>query len=155
MGQQPEIQDIYPLAFMQEGMLFILCWIMTQEPTSNKRCLRSADSLTGNDSKSIDAVFERYDIFRTTFIHKNVAKPRQVVLKNRPSRVQFHDISHLDEKAQDKYADRFRKEDKDKGFDLQSDPLMRVSILKKRLNAMFVYGAIIILSWMAGASELS
>ncbi|MDJ1631201.1 hypothetical protein QNN00_16180 [Bacillus velezensis] len=61
----------------------------------------------------------------------------------------------MDEKAQDKYADRFRKEDKDKGFDLQSDPLMRVSILKKRPNAMFVSGAIIISSWTAGASGLS
>ncbi|MEX5836676.1 non-ribosomal peptide synthetase [Bacillus velezensis] len=132
MGQQPEIQDIYPLSFMQEGMLFH----SLLDHDSRAYFEQAVFTINGQldrerFQKSIDAVFERYDIFRTTFIHKNVAKPRQVVLKNRPSRVQFHDISHLDEKAQDKYADRFRKEDKDKGFDLQSDPLMRVSILKK------------------------
>ncbi|MCG0041708.1 non-ribosomal peptide synthetase [Bacillus velezensis] len=132
MGQQPEIQDIYPLSFMQEGMLFH----SLLDHDSRAYFEQAVFTINGQldrerFQKSIDAVFERFDIFRTTFIHKNVAKPRQVVLKNRPSRVQFHDISHLDEKAQDKYTDRFRKEDKDKGFDLQSDPLMRVSILKK------------------------
>ncbi|KUP38641.1 non-ribosomal peptide synthetase [Bacillus velezensis] len=132
MGQQPEIQDIYPLSFMQEGMLFHSLLDHDSRAYFEQAVFTISGQLDRERfQKSIDAVFERYDIFRTTFIHKNVAKPRQVVLKNRPSRVQFHDISHLDEKAQDKYADRFRKEDKDKGFDLQSDPLMRVSILKK------------------------
>ncbi|RDY87136.1 non-ribosomal peptide synthetase [Bacillus velezensis] len=132
MGQQPEIQDIYPLSFMQEGMLFHSLLDHDSRAYFEQAVFTINGQLDrGRFQKSIDAVFERYDIFRTTFIHKNVAKPRQVVLENRPSRVQFHDISHLDEKAQDKYADRFRKEDKDKGFDLQSDPLMRVSILKK------------------------
>ncbi|AOO61775.1 MULTISPECIES: non-ribosomal peptide synthetase [Bacillus amyloliquefaciens group] len=132
MGQQPEIQDIYPLSFMQEGMLFHSLLDHDSRAYFEQAVFTISGQLDRERfQKSIDTVFERYDIFRTTFIHKNVAKPRQVVLKNRPSRVQFHDISHLDEKAQDKYADRFRKEDKDKGFDLQSDPLMRVSILKK------------------------
>ncbi|WP_366207888.1 amino acid adenylation domain-containing protein [Bacillus amyloliquefaciens] len=132
MGQQPEIQDIYPLSFMQEGMLFHSLLDHDSRAYFEQAVFTISGQLDRERfQKSIDAVFERYDIFRTTFIHKNVAKPRQVVLKNRPSHVQFHDISHLDEKAQDKYADRFRKEDKDKGFDLQSDPLMRVSILKK------------------------
>ncbi|QOQ53345.1 non-ribosomal peptide synthetase [Bacillus amyloliquefaciens] len=132
MGQQPEIQDIYPLSFMQEGMLFHSLLDHDSRAYFEQAVFTISGQLDRERfQKSIDAVFERYDIFRTTFIHKNVAKPRQVVLKNRPSRVQFHDISHLDEKAQDIYAARFRKEDKDKGFDLQSDPLMRVSILKK------------------------
>ncbi|WP_418133866.1 amino acid adenylation domain-containing protein [Bacillus velezensis] len=132
MGQQPEIQDIYPLSFMQEGMLFHSLLDHDSRAYFEQAVFTISGQLDRERfQKSIDTVFERYDIFRTTFIHKNVAKPRQVVLKNRPSRVQFHDISHLDEKAQDKYADRFRKEDKDKGFDLQSDPLMRVAILKK------------------------
>ncbi|PAD62264.1 non-ribosomal peptide synthetase, partial [Bacillus siamensis] len=132
MGQQPEIQDIYPLSFMQEGMLFHSLLDHDSRAYFEQAVFTISGQLDRERfQKSIDAVFERYDIFRTTFIHKNVAKPRQVVLKNRPSRVQFHDISHLDEKAQDMYADRFSKEDKDKGFDLQSDPLMRVSILKK------------------------
>ncbi|WP_045926993.1 condensation domain-containing protein, partial [Bacillus siamensis] len=132
MGQQPEIQDIYPLSFMQEGMLFHSLLDHDSRAYFEQAVFTISGRLDRERfQKSIDAVFERYDIFRTTFIHKNVAKPRQVVLKNRPSRVQFHDISHLDEKAQDMYADRFSKEDKDKGFDLQSDPLMRVSILKK------------------------
>ncbi|MCY0089450.1 MULTISPECIES: non-ribosomal peptide synthetase [Bacillus amyloliquefaciens group] len=154
MGQQPEIQDIYPLSFMQEGMLFH----SLLDHDSRAYFEQAVFTINGQldrerFQKSLDAVFERYDIFRTTFIHKNVAKPRQVVLKNRPSRVQFHDISHLDEKAQDKYADRFRKEDKDKGFDLQSDPLMRVSILKnapERYVCIWSHHHIVMDGWCFG-----
>lgn len=83
MVQQPEIQDIYPLSFMQEGMLFHS--LLDQE----SRAYFEQASFTINGSldterfqKSLDALIERYDIFRTAFIHKNVAKPRQVVLKS-------------------------------------------------------------------------
>ncbi|POO76559.1 non-ribosomal peptide synthetase, partial [Bacillus sp. MBGLi97] len=132
MVQQPEIQDIYPLSFMQEGMLFHS--LLDQE----SRAYFEQASFTINGSldterfqKSLDALIERYDIFRTAFIHKNVAKPRQVVLKERQSRLQFVDISHLDEAAKETFVDQFEHDDKKKGFDLQTDPLMRVSILKR------------------------
>ncbi|WP_307891648.1 non-ribosomal peptide synthetase [Bacillus swezeyi] len=132
MVQQPEIQDIYLLSFMQEGMLFHS--LLDQE----SRAYFEQASFTINGpldterfQKSLDAIIERYDIFRTTFVHKNVAKPRQVVLKRRPIRLQFVDISHLDVAAKEAFVDQFKQDDKKKGFDLQTDPLMRVSILKR------------------------
>ncbi|WP_326849551.1 condensation domain-containing protein [Bacillus haynesii] len=82
MVQQPEIQDIYPLSFMQEGMLFHA--LLDQE----SRAYFEQASFTINGSldterfqKSLDALIERYDIFRTAFIHKNVAKPRSSRVK--------------------------------------------------------------------------
>ncbi|TAI19875.1 non-ribosomal peptide synthase, partial [Bacillus velezensis] len=80
--------------------------------------------------KSMDAVFDRYDIFRTAFIYKNVAKPRQVVLKQRHCHVHVEDISHLNEKDKEHCTEAFKEQDKSKGFDLQTDVLMRISILK-------------------------
>ncbi|MDZ5669805.1 non-ribosomal peptide synthetase [Bacillus stercoris] len=131
MPQQPEIQDIYPLSFMQEGMLFHSLY------DEQSRAYFEQASFTINGQldlerfqKSMDAVFDRYDIFRTAFIYKNVAKPRQVVLKQRPCHVHFEDISHLNEKDKEHCTEAFKEQDKSRGFDLQTDVLMRISILK-------------------------
>ncbi|UQZ41392.1 plipastatin non-ribosomal peptide synthetase PpsC [Bacillus subtilis] len=131
MPQQPEIQDIYPLSFMQEGMLFHSLY------DEQSRAYFEQASFTINGQldlerfqKSMDAVFDRYDIFRTAFIYKNVAKPRQVVLKQRHCHIHVEDISHLNEKDKEHCTEAFKEQDKSRGFDLQTDVLMRISILK-------------------------
>ncbi|MEC1581804.1 plipastatin non-ribosomal peptide synthetase PpsC [Bacillus subtilis] len=131
MPQQPEIQDIYPLSFMQEGMLFHSLY----DEQSRAYFEQASFTIHGQldlerFQKSMDAVFDRYDIFRTAFIYKNVAKPRQVVLKQRHCHVHVEDISHLNEKDKEHCTEAFKEQDKSKGFDLQTDVLMRISILK-------------------------
>ncbi|MEK3810951.1 plipastatin non-ribosomal peptide synthetase PpsC [Bacillus sp. FSL R7-0685] len=131
MPQQPEIQDIYPLSFMQEGMLFHSLY----DEQSRAYFEQASFTIHGqldleSFQKSMDAVFDRYDIFRTAFIYKNVAKPRQVVLKQRHCPVHVEDISHLNEKDKEHCTEAFKEQDKSKGFDLQTDVLMRISILK-------------------------
>ncbi|UOY90729.1 non-ribosomal peptide synthetase [Bacillus glycinifermentans] len=154
MVQQTEIQDIYPLSYMQEGMLFHSLFDQESRAYFEQASFTIYGPLdTERFQKSIDAIFERYEIFRTAFIHKNVAKPRQVVLKNRQSRIQFVDISHLDEAAQEGYVDQFRKDDKKKGFDLQTDPLMRVAILKRgqeRFDCIWSHHHILMDGWCFG-----
>ncbi|AWM17149.1 non-ribosomal peptide synthetase [Bacillus inaquosorum] len=131
MPQQPEIQDIYPLSFMQEGMLFHSLY----DEQSRAYFEQASFTIHGQldlerFQKSMDAVFERYEIFRTAFIYKNVAKPRQVVLKHRHCHVHFEDISHLNERDKEHCTEAFKEQDKSRGFDLQTDVLMRISILK-------------------------
>ncbi|MHC5547945.1 plipastatin non-ribosomal peptide synthetase PpsC [Bacillus subtilis] len=131
MPQQPEIQDIYPLSFMQEGMLFHSLY----DEQSRAYFEQASFTIHGQldlerFQKSMDAVFDRYDIFRTAFIYKNVAKPRQVVLKQRHCHVHVEDISHLNERDKEHCTEAFKEQDKSKGFDLQTDVLMRISILK-------------------------
>ncbi|MEK5211661.1 plipastatin non-ribosomal peptide synthetase PpsC [Bacillus sp. FSL R5-0603] len=131
MPQQPEIQDIYPLSFMQEGMLFHSLY----DEQSRAYFEQASFTIHGQldlerFQKSMDAVFDRYDIFRTAFIYKNVAKPRQVVLKQRHCPVHVEDISHLNERDKEHCTEAFKEQDKSRGFDLQTDVLMRISILK-------------------------
>ncbi|WP_416043140.1 fengycin non-ribosomal peptide synthetase FenE [Bacillus halotolerans] len=154
MPQQPEIQDIYPLSFMQEGMLFHSLY------DEQSRAYFEQASFTINGQldldrfqKSMDAVFDRYEIFRTTFIYKNVAKPRQVVLKNRPCHVHFEDISHLNEREKEHCTEAFKEQDKKRGFDLQSDVLMRISVLKwapERYVCIWSHHHILMDGWCLG-----
>lgn len=57
MPQQPEIQDIYPLSFMQEGMLFTHCMMNSRELILNRLLLRSMDSLTWSVFRKVWMLF--------------------------------------------------------------------------------------------------
>ncbi|MEC0685801.1 condensation domain-containing protein, partial [Bacillus haynesii] len=66
MAQETEIQDIYPLSYMQEGMLFH----SLLHPDSNAYVEQISFTISGDlclDSfqKSLDLLIDRYDIFRT------------------------------------------------------------------------------------------
>ncbi|MCY9043693.1 condensation domain-containing protein, partial [Bacillus inaquosorum] len=69
MAQAAQIQDIYPLSHMQEGMLFH----SLMDVSSKAYVEQTSFTITGNlciDSflKSLNILVSRYDIFRTIFI---------------------------------------------------------------------------------------
>nr|MDH3077114.1 condensation domain-containing protein [Bacillus velezensis] len=77
MTKKNAIQDIYPLSYMQEGMLFHS--LLQKE--SQAYAEQASFSITGKvDTRvfeeSVHALFERHDIFRTIFISQNVSVPR-------------------------------------------------------------------------------
>ena len=92
----------------------------------------------------MNIIVERYDIFRTVFLHEKVKRPVQVVLKNRPFQLDIVDIQDLSESEQLERIDRFKQKDQLRGFDLSKDLLMRASVFKRVLQAIAGYGAITI-----------
>ena len=70
-------------------------------------------------------------IFSERFLpHVAQLNYRQVVLREREFRLHREDLTHLDEAEQSIYLQRFKERDRLKGFDLQKDMLMRVSLFK-------------------------
>ncbi|QUI24146.1 amino acid adenylation domain-containing protein [Vallitalea pronyensis] len=130
MKKQKIIERIYRLTPMQEGMLF--------------HALADKDSLAYTEQiafdvkgdvnielvhKSINAVVEKHDILRTGIVHKGVKEPRQVVLKERKLKVSYEDYSNMEDKQ--KHIEAFERSDRERGFDLTKDHLLRLSIIKK------------------------
>ncbi|UCH93478.1 MAG: AMP-binding protein, partial [Candidatus Aminicenantes bacterium] len=125
------ISDVYRLTPMQMGMLFHS--LMDKE--SSAYFEQSLFSLKGEiDSylleKSFNALIERYDILRTIFRVDDKDQPLQIVLKQRKSKVHFENIDHLSEVRQEQYVKDFMIKDREKGFDLTRDMLMRLSLFK-------------------------
>jgi hypothetical protein len=125
------ISDVYRLTPMQMGMLFHS--LMDKE--SNAYFEQVLFSLKGEIDchlleKSFNALIERYDILRTIFHIDDKDQPLQIVLKQRKSKVHFENIDHLSEEEQEQYVKDFMIKDREKGFDLTRDMLMRLSLLK-------------------------
>ncbi|WP_414834608.1 non-ribosomal peptide synthetase [Bacillus altitudinis] len=129
--KRDQVQDMYYLSPMQEGMLFHTLhhqekgFYVEQMDMNVKGSLRY-DLL----EKSMNIIVERYDIFRTVFLHEKVKRPVQVVLKNRPFQLDVVDIQGLSESEQLERIDRFKKKDQLRGFDLSKDLLMRASVFQ-------------------------
>ncbi|KSU69041.1 non-ribosomal peptide synthetase [Bacillus altitudinis] len=129
--KRDQVQDMYYLSPMQEGMLFHTLhhqekgFYVEQMDMNVKGTLRH-DLL----EKSMNIIVERYDIFRTVFLHEKVKRPVQVVLKNRPFQLDVVDIQDLSESEQFERIDRFKQKDQLRGFDLSKDLLMRASVFQ-------------------------
>ena len=128
----PEVEDIYTLSPMQQGMLFHALL----DKTSNSYFQQTAFRLHGEldiplVEKSLHQLVKRHDILRTAFVHKNTPLPLQVVLQNRPVAFYYQDICHIaDSQEKEKYVQEFKAKDKSATFDLSHDILVRISILQ-------------------------
>jgi amino acid adenylation domain-containing protein/non-ribosomal peptide synthase protein (TIGR01720 family) len=131
MLNKQNIKDIYPLAPMQEGMLFH----HLLEPLSKAYFEQSTYTLRGNVAidileKSIQYLIERHDILRTVFAFKNVSRPFQVVLKQVEFKLQITDISDKSEAEQEVAFEQLKQADFNSPFKLGEDILLRVSLVK-------------------------
>ncbi|TPG89204.1 amino acid adenylation domain-containing protein [Brevibacillus laterosporus] len=149
-----DIQDIFPLSPMQEGILFHSImnhhsnayfeqFDFTVEGYVDVECLQEA----------MNKVIAHYDILRTIFIYQNVAKPRQVVLKKRDSHIHFEDISHLPASGIGPFIEQFKADDQAKGFEISKDVLLRMSIFRvgeQSYRFVWSYHHIIMDGWCRG-----
>jgi amino acid adenylation domain-containing protein/thioester reductase-like protein/non-ribosomal peptide synthase protein (TIGR01720 family) len=132
IGEDMEIQSLYPLSPMQSGMLF--------HALKNRDSLayfeQSVITLQGDLDKSLledslNKLIDRYDILRTVFAYEELEEPLQIVLKQRKTHLYFYeDISHLEEEKRESYLEEIREKDQERGFDLVRDFLIRFCLLK-------------------------
>ncbi|WP_369345680.1 non-ribosomal peptide synthetase [Caldalkalibacillus mannanilyticus] len=126
-----EIENVYPLTPMQKGM-----WFHHQmDPQSGAYFEQMAFSLQGNVDidffkQSFVEVVQRHAILRTNFSVGWKEEPLQIVYKGKPVDFTYEDLSEMAMNESQTYVDHFVKADKQKGFDLAQDALMRLSILR-------------------------
>ncbi|MCP4216968.1 MAG: amino acid adenylation domain-containing protein, partial [bacterium] len=152
-----EIQKIYTLTPMQEGMLFH----SLMDDSSNAYFEQTTFTLRGEPDmglfeKSFNFLVKRYDILRTIFNYKKTKTPIQVVLKDRPVKVAFRDIRQTENASAEIYADLIeesRLKDRAKGFDLTRDALMRITVLQTAddtYNVLWSFHHILMDGWCLG-----
>jgi amino acid adenylation domain-containing protein len=148
------IKDIYHLSPLQRGMLF---HAMTDESTG-AYIQQVTLSLDGEPDiallqESFNQVISHYDVLKTMFIYKQVKEPVQLVLRQRQTGIDFEDISTLREREQKEYLDTFMRKDKERGFDLSKEILLRLSLFKLAQNsykAILTFHHIIMDGWSLG-----
>ncbi|UCH95077.1 MAG: amino acid adenylation domain-containing protein, partial [Candidatus Aminicenantes bacterium] len=134
MGTDKKIQCLYPLSPMQSGMLYH-AYANRSSPVYFEQ---SAFVIKGEMDyrvlkHSFNRLVEQYDIFRTNFLFEGLPEPLQVVLEQREADFFYEDISHLqdqEEGVQAAYLEEFKRKDRDRGFDLSADRLIRWALLR-------------------------
>src|SRR5689334_9878798 len=113
------IQDVYPLSPMQEGMLFHHLY----DPSSAAYFLQVAYRLKGNlvmsyVEKTLNELVKRHDILRTVFNYKRKKdKLLQVVLREATIDWQCLDARQLTTiQDKDKFIEDFKQSDKRRSF---------------------------------------
>lgn len=125
-----EIEDIYALSPMQNGMFFHHLLHSNSEAYFLQTTLDLHGALDVEAfSKSVDHMMQRNSIFRTNFHSKWKNEPLQVVYRHKKNGLIYEDLREMNEDDREAYVASYTREDKIKGFDLSQDVLMRISIL--------------------------
>jgi iturin family lipopeptide synthetase B len=129
------IQNIYTLSPMQEGMFFHSRYNQFSSAYLEQMSYRLQGHVDPElVKKSLDHLFERYDILRTVFIQKAQDRILQVVLKQRDADFYFKDISTDKDDDPEHYIKRYKADDRRRIFDLSKDVLMRVAVIRIGIN---------------------
>ncbi len=130
MISRENLQDLYPLAPMQEGMLFDTLMSPDSLAYREQAAYRVRGAL---DVARLEAcwreIVRRHDALRTVFVHEKVARPLQMVLKAVPVRIDVVDLGMLEAGAREARAAALRREERARAFDLAREPPSRVRVL--------------------------
>jgi amino acid adenylation domain-containing protein/non-ribosomal peptide synthase protein (TIGR01720 family) len=121
-----EIEAIYPLSPLQEGLLFHSVY----DDSSNMYVSHLSCTLTGEldvaaFKRAWERVVARHDVLRTLFVWEGLAKPLQVVRQHVDSPWIEHDWRN----------DSAAEQTEDRGFDLLKAPLMRLTLIRTSENS--------------------
>lgn len=78
----------------------------------------------------VDRVTGTRENLRSAFVYRNVSHPYRVVCKNRRAEMNFRDISDVPKEELDEKLKSIMEADRRRGFKLDTDPLIRISVLK-------------------------
>ncbi|MGF7034440.1 amino acid adenylation domain-containing protein/non-ribosomal peptide synthase protein (TIGR01720 family) [Paenibacillus mucilaginosus] len=131
-----ELEDVYPLTPMQAGMLFHSRY----EPKSGAYFEQVTYNLYGTfDSeafeKSLNGLISRHAVLRTNFLFGASDRPLQAVFRSRRAEYRYEDLRSLDEADREGHMAAVIAEDAARGFDLGSDLLLRIRVLRSSETA--------------------
>ncbi|MGD9488073.1 MAG: amino acid adenylation domain-containing protein [Calditrichaceae bacterium] len=125
------IQNIYPLSPMQQGMLFhTLLSPETEVYSEQLSCIISGELLLEAFRQAWEKVIERQDILRSSFIWEDLDEPLQVVHKNVSLNFRVLDWTEHDTKNTDKMIRDVTADDRKNRIDLSLAPLMNITLIR-------------------------
>jgi amino acid adenylation domain-containing protein len=125
------LEDVYPLAPIQEGMLFHTVYA----PGSGAYVVHISCKIEGDFNVPVfkrtwQTILDRHPILRSAFLWEKIEKPLQAVRKELTLTWDEPDWSGLPEEQQEQQLHDYLWEDHRRGFDLGQAPLMRMSLIR-------------------------
>ncbi|MBV6715103.1 non-ribosomal peptide synthetase [Paenibacillus chitinolyticus] len=154
MSKGLEIEKMSHLTPLQEGMLFHAL----MNPDSHAYLEQVSLSIRGDlDVQALERSFcllvKRHETLRSNMYHKNVAKPRQIVFKEREASVFFEDLAVLPDSERNTELESLIQADKNRPFDISKELLVRLTVLRtsrQEYTLLFTFHHIIMDGWCIG-----
>src|SRR5262245_16476242 len=133
------VEDLYPLSPMQEGMLFQSLLAPDSGAYFRQISFSLQQSLdTEKFRQAWQTLVERHSILRTFFVWENIKAPVQAVLRQVELPIHSLDWSGLPEAEQRQRLKAFLEEDQLLGIDLSRAPLMRLALIRTAEEAFHI-----------------
>jgi len=132
-----EIEDIYPLSAMQEGILFhSLIDATNKQGVYHQQLLWDLNGPLDvmSFSRAWEAVIANHTIMRTGFFWKELEKPIQVVFRELPVEVKLEDWTGASSDEQEELIQQFLTLDRQTPFILDQPLLMRLMLFKRSVD---------------------
>lgn len=131
MSSRNNIEDIYPLAPMQQGILFHTLYAPASGVYCEQwQCLLHGPLQVVALQQAWQRVVERHPVLRTSFHWENRAEPFQVVHRRVEVPWQQYDWRHLCTSEQEQRLEAFLAADRAQGFALSKAPMMRLTLVQ-------------------------
>lgn len=152
--KKSDIQNVYSLSPMQEGMLFSYQFNKDENLYFEQAIIKIDGKLSLEIfQQAFNLLIRKHDVLRTVFTYQKTQIPRQIVLKNREARVFYRDLSQLDGEECFQTVRQYAEEDRKRGFDIGKDLLIRITLFKTGDNsyqAVWSFHHIIMDGWCFG-----
>lgn len=130
-NEQKEIEAIYPLTYLQEGMLYHCIFNPDPELYFEQYTCRISGSLDINAFRAAwQEVINRHAILRTSFVWKNTDQMMQVVFKTAALPFNLLDWTALSKGEQNDNILILLEEHKKTGLKLNTAPLLNITVIK-------------------------
>jgi amino acid adenylation domain-containing protein len=125
------LEDLYQLSPMQQGMLFHTIYA----PESGAYFEQSVFTIKGElDVEMFEQAWqravERHSVLRSSFLWEELEKPQQVVHRSVTVPFEKQDWSNLSAGEQERRLNAYVAEDRARGFDLATAPLIRLALFR-------------------------
>jgi len=150
LNEKFELEDIYPLSPMQEGLFFHILMDKNSSYFEQLSYTLEGDLNVEMVEKSVNELFKRYDILRAGIYQQESGNPLQLIFKERKIDFDFRDLSQRFPEEQQRDILDFKEKDKQRSFDLLNDTLLRVAVLKlddNRFEFVWSYHHILLDGW--------
>jgi alpha-ketoglutarate-dependent taurine dioxygenase len=125
------VEDIYPLSPVQQGMLFHAVY----DPKGGmyleqKTCTLQGDLDVSAFERAWQRVVERHPVLRTAFVWRGLEEPMQVVRQKVKLSWKREDWRRLSPEEQQAQSSAFLQMDRTQGMELSKAPLMRLALFR-------------------------
>lgn len=125
------VEAIYPLTPMQEGMLFHV----VSHPGSWHYFEQTEIYIRGRFDparceQAWNELVKRHEMLRSAFEYQSAAKSLHIILKESPVEFSFEDITSQQPSRQSACISAFKTDDRNRGFDLKHDSLLRFKLFQ-------------------------